>query len=86
MDFLKKLTEKTSELTEKATKESQDFWRSVIKVPDNVQEERFNICKGCEFLSTKNNRCRKCGCFMNAKTWIPSSKCPVGKWDKYHSD
>ena len=40
--------------------------------------ERIKICEGCEFF--KENRCLKCGCFMNAKIHLESSRCPINKW------
>ena len=46
-----------------------------------LSEKRLEICKTCEHL-TSHMRCNKCGCFMNYKTLIPSSECPIGKWGK----
>jgi hypothetical protein len=40
--------------------------------------ERIKICNGCEFF--KEDRCLKCGCFMNAKIHLESSRCPINKW------
>ena len=40
--------------------------------------ERIKICEGCEFF--KQSRCLKCGCFMNAKIHVESSRCPINKW------
>ena len=40
--------------------------------------ERIKICNGCEFF--KEDRCVKCGCFMNAKIHLESSRCPINKW------
>lgn len=40
--------------------------------------ERIKICNGCEFF--KQDRCLKCGCFMNAKIHLESSRCPINKW------
>ena len=40
--------------------------------------ERIKICNGCEFF--KEDRCTKCGCFMNAKIHLESSRCPINKW------
>lgn len=41
--------------------------------------ERMDICKTCPELGALN-RCSQCGCFMNIKTRIYSSQCPLGKW------
>lgn len=43
-----------------------------------VIEERMTLCRACEFF--KNERCMKCGCWMNAKTHLETAKCPIGKW------
>lgn len=49
-----------------------------LLVDENVAAERFNICKSCDFFI--ENRCSKCGCFMEAKSKFTVSSCPVGKW------
>lgn len=46
-----------------------------------TRNERLAICKSCPNLAKLlGGVCRKCGCNMVAKTWIPISKCPEGKW------
>ena len=45
---------------------------------EEEQQERLSICKMCEFFS--RNRCKQCGCYMNAKVKFASSKCPIQKW------
>lgn len=42
--------------------------------------KRMNICSECEFLIAESSRCSKCGCYMNVKTRLDASKCPIGKW------
>lgn len=39
---------------------------------------RLAICKGCQFF--RNNRCAKCGCFLQLKARTRSGTCPAGKW------
>jgi hypothetical protein len=39
---------------------------------------RLQICQGCEFF--RDNRCLKCGCFMEKKTHVDAAACPVNKW------
>ena len=51
------------------------------RVTDKVRQERINACNGCEFLIKFTKQCKKCGCFMKAKSLIPWASCPVGKWD-----
>ena len=43
-------------------------------------EDRLTICKDCPFFLKATRQCGKCGCFMPAKTALPSSKCPINKW------
>ena len=42
--------------------------------------ERMDICRKCEFYIAKEEKCKKCGCYMMAKTKLATAKCPVGKW------
>ena len=49
-------------------------------------EERMEICKSCEFFQAYVKRCSQCGCFMEAKTMFPDSRCPLGKWVEYTRD
>ena len=50
------------------------------KVTDKVRQERIDACMGCENLIKFTKQCKKCGCFMKAKTSFPNSKCPLNKW------
>jgi hypothetical protein len=45
-----------------------------------LSKQRMDICRSCEFLISLTKQCKKCGCFMPAKTIIEKSKCPIGKW------
>ena len=45
-----------------------------------IAQERLDICKSCEYLFKKTNTCKKCGCFMEAKTKLKKAECPIGKW------
>ena len=49
-------------------------------VPAEISDERLNICKSCEEFEHTLSRCKKCGCFMIAKTKVARAKCPIGKW------
>jgi hypothetical protein len=46
-----------------------------------IGEERMKVCEGCEHFTS--NFCKKCGCFLPAKTLLPNSECPLGKWGPY---
>jgi hypothetical protein len=42
--------------------------------------DRFEICKACPELISLTSQCKKCGCFMAAKTKLEKATCPIGKW------
>ena len=50
------------------------------RVSDEDAEARFSICQACPELIKLTSQCKKCGCFMKAKTTLESAKCPLGKW------
>lgn len=50
------------------------------KVSDSLAEDRLNICKTCPEFFSLTTQCKKCGCFMAAKTKLESAKCPLNKW------
>ena len=55
------------------------------KVSSEVREERYDTCKKCPFFDAESKRCRDCGCFMEAKTWVggdPNQLCPKQKWSR----
>ena len=51
---------------------------SVNADPD-VIKKRKAICKGCEYMH--DNRCSKCGCWLQYKAILRAESCPVGKWE-----
>lgn len=83
MNFLDKLKTRTEELAQEAERQAEKIWSETVKVPSDERDRRLSICQGCEYLESLN-RCKKCGCFMDVKTWLPMSSCPVKKWDSYH--
>lgn len=40
---------------------------------------RLALCTRCPYL-TRDKRCTLCGCFVKAKTKVPTEKCPNGYW------
>ena len=44
---------------------------------------RYDICKSCEHYFAPTDQCKKCGCIMSAKTYLPFTKCPIDKWGKF---
>lgn len=58
-----------------------DLLKSDTKyVDDEIQQSRFNICLQCPELISLTKQCKKCGCFMSAKTKLEKAVCPLGKW------
>jgi hypothetical protein len=49
-----------------------------IIVSVEAQEWRALKCDGCPFRV--DEQCGKCGCFVEAKTWLAAERCPVGEW------
>lgn len=49
-------------------------------VNDDIRTTRMNLCLGCEHLIKLTTQCKKCGCFMTAKTKLENATCPIGKW------
>jgi len=54
-----------------------------LQIKYAVSEYRLGFCRKCEHFEEGPNRCDKCGCFMDFKTLIQSSECPIGKWGKW---
>ena len=50
------------------------------RVSDEVAKSRLDICISCPELIQLTKQCKKCGCFMTAKTKIEAARCPLGKW------
>jgi len=49
-------------------------------VDDQEQEARYAICQECPSFINLTKQCKKCGCFMVAKTAIKDATCPDNKW------
>ena len=47
---------------------------------DDLAKQRLDMCLSCPELIQLTVQCKKCGCFMAAKTKLESAKCPIGKW------
>jgi len=50
------------------------------RVSEEDAKIRFDICKACPELLKLTSQCKKCGCFMKAKTQLENATCPIGKW------
>lgn len=53
---------------------------NVQKVSIEISDSRMYICKSCPELVKLTQQCKKCGCFMAAKTKLEKASCPLGKW------
>lgn len=76
------LKNKLNQLAEKAEEAALAAgieWEK-IKLSEEERNLRYDICKKCEWLFAPTNSCKKCGCFMAVKTYIPYQSCPIGKW------
>jgi hypothetical protein len=47
---------------------------------EELATERYSTCLGCPELISLTKQCKKCGCFMAAKTKLEKATCPLGKW------
>ena len=47
---------------------------------DELKNERMDICKKCEHYSMRQERCKKCGCWLVHKIKFKVSECPIKKW------
>jgi len=50
--------------------------------PENKKrsDDRLSICRECPEFNSKLAQCKKCMCFMEAKTRLEHATCPLGKW------
>ena len=51
-----------------------------ITSSSDVQADRLAVCTDCEQYQANISRCKECGCFMNVKTALKNSRCPLNKW------
>jgi tetratricopeptide (TPR) repeat protein len=62
-----------------AAKSAAKFVGAGMKtVSPEVHRARLRACATCEHHT--GLRCKLCGCFTNAKAWLPDEGCPVQKW------
>lgn len=53
--------------------------RQGILADQETAVKRITICNTCDQLTSLRN-CRKCGCFVDAKTKLLDTSCPLNKW------
>lgn len=79
MSFSEKLRARINIVKEEAEQQTKNLIE-LVKVEEYVRTDRLNICLSCEHLFKPTENCKKCGCFVQAKTWLKQSKCPIKKW------
>jgi len=47
---------------------------------EQTAKTRYDICLECPELIQLSKQCKKCGCFMAAKTKLKMATCPLNKW------
>ena len=57
-----------------------------VFAPEHVKKSRMDICKSCQYFSRSDTRCKHCGCYLESKTSLKASKCPINKWTFYTQD
>jgi hypothetical protein len=57
-----------------------DMLDKINYAEEGISKERLSICKACPDLIKLTTQCKKCGCFMAAKTKLEKANCPIGKW------
>lgn len=58
-----------------------------LLVSDEIYNQRLEICRSCEWYDEEKNtgtsaRCKKCGCWLQAKARMGLDSCPIGKWSE----
>lgn len=54
-------------------------------VDPEIRNQRLETCFKCPDFIPDSQRCRLCGCYMKAKSWVagdPTKLCPAKKWDR----
>jgi len=51
-----------------------------VTVSDEVYNQRYEICQGCEKFLKEDNECLECGCDVVMKAKVIFDSCPLGKW------
>lgn len=71
--------EKLSNIAKGYTNLIRSKLKATTKEEEKLYKLRINICNLCKFKS-ENNTCKKCGCYLPAKTKSLNSNCPINLW------
>jgi len=47
---------------------------------NELQEQRYSVCRSCPEFIDLTTQCKKCGCIMKLKTRLSAAQCPINKW------
>jgi hypothetical protein len=47
---------------------------------NELQEQRYSVCRSCPEFIDLTTQCKKCGCIMKLKTKLSAAQCPINKW------
>lgn len=73
--------DEVEEIVEEKVARPWDFLNPNTEYADNaLANGRYQICKACPELIKATKQCKKCGCFMAAKTKLAHASCPIGRW------
>lgn len=62
-----------------AAKAGVGFVLDGLKTVERAEHERrIVVCSACQDLV--GGRCKRCGCYMTLKAWLPKQHCPKGAW------
>lgn len=76
LDKLKNLSETVADSLSDISKGKSTF------VSQDTQQMRMSLCRACPDYNSGTTQCRRCGCFMSAKTKLRHGSCPIGKWGR----
>jgi hypothetical protein len=77
--FIEKFKNKLTKVTNKVA-DTTITLIDVVKIDEETRNTRLDLCLSCEHLFKPTQNCKKCGCFVQAKTWLKDSSCPIKKW------
>lgn len=75
MSFLDKLKERVEQAALTTAEKV-----GILVAEEPVIQTRVEICNNCENLYKPTRNCKLCGCFIDLKTKLQSSSCPINKW------
>ena len=78
--FCKKclLKEMSEERFKKELADYLDSLEEEEKASGQLYEERFSVCKQCDYLNA--GMCKACGCYVEMRAAMKARICPYGKW------